>query len=126
MAASPSILKPAQKTVIEGFKNTRQAIGATSDTGMTGMNLTSMRNINMLYFFVAVLVSIFVADDFRSGYGKNLFTVRAKKGDYGLSKTLVCFVGGALMPLAFFIGTMLGGAISGLPFDMGSAGVSAS
>ena len=28
------------------------------------------------------------------------------------------------MFLAFFVGTMLGGAISGLPFDLGTAGVS--
>ena len=111
------------ETVIEGFKNTWQAIGATSDAGMMNMDITGMCNINMFYFFVAVLVCIFVADDFRSGYCKNLFTVRAKKADYVISKTLVCFVGGMLMLIAFFIGTMLGGAISGLPFDLSAAGV---
>lgn len=46
-------------------------------------------NINMLYFFVAVFVCLFVSDDFRSGYAKNLFTVRSKKSDYVISKTLV-------------------------------------
>lgn len=112
------------ETVIEGFDNTWQAIGSYSDADAAmGMSLTSMCNINMLYFFVAVLVCIFVADDFRSGYAKNLFTVRAKKGDYVISKTLVCFLGGALMLLAFFLGTMLGGAIAGLPFDLREAGV---
>lgn len=65
-----------------------------------------------------------VAADFRSGYAKNLFTVRARKTDYVISKTLACFVGGALMILAFFIGTMLGGAISGLSFELGAAGIS--
>ena len=113
------------ETVIEGFENTWQAIGSVSSEGaMMSMDLTGMCNINMLYFFVAVLVGIFVAEDFRSGYAKNLFTVRAKKGDYIISKTLVCFVGGVLMLLAFFVGTMLGGAISGLPFDLGATGVS--
>lgn len=111
------------ETIMEGFDNTWQAIATVSGTPMS-MDMTGMCNINMLYFFVAVLVCIFVADDFRSGYAKNLFTVRAKKGDYVISKTLVCFVGGALMLLAFFVGTILGGAISGLPFDLGSAGVS--
>ena len=77
----------------------------------------------MLFFFVAVLVCLFVADDFRSGYSKNLFTVRARKGDYVISKTLVCFLGGAAMLLAFFVGTMLGGAIAGLPFQLRSSGV---
>ena len=112
------------ETVIEGFDNTWQAIGTLSSEGAAmSMDLTGMCNINMLYFFVAVLVCLFVAEDFRSGYAKNLFTVRAKKSDYVISKTLVCFVGGAFMILAFFIGTMLGGAIAGLPFDMGAAGV---
>ena len=82
-----------------------------------------MCNINLLYFFLAVLVCVFVADDFRSGYAKNLFTVRAGKGDYVISKTFVCFVGGALMLLAFFVGAVLGGAIAGLPFDTGTAGI---
>lgn len=114
-----------KETVIEGFDNVWQIIGSVSgdasantEGGAMDMSITSMCNVNMLYFFIAVLVCIFVADDFRSGYAKNLFTVRAKKSDYVISKTLVCFVGGALMILAFFIGAMLGGAISGLPFDM--------
>lgn len=88
------------------------------------MDMTTMCNFNMLYFGLAVLICLFVSEDFKSGYAKNLFTVHAKKGDYIISKTLVCFVGGALMILAFFIGTMLGRAISGLPFDMGTADTS--
>lgn len=119
-----------EETVIEGFENTWQIIGTVNDgaqaagdvAGMS-MDMTGMCNINLLYFLVAVLVCIFVADDFRSGYAKNLFTVRAKKADYVISKTLVCFVVGACMILAFLVGTMLGGVISGLSFDMGIAGV---
>ena len=118
------------ETVVEGFDNTWQIIGSVSDdssasadaSGME-MSLTSMCNINMLYFAIAVLVCIFVADDFRSGYAKNLFTVRAKKSDYVMSKTLVCFVGGALMILAFFVGSLAGGAIAGLSCDMVGFGV---
>lgn len=113
------------ETVMEGFKNTWQAIGSLrTESAAMSMDLTGMCNINMMYFFAAVLVCLFVAEDFRSGYAKNLFTVRAKKSDYVISKTLVGFVGGALMLLAFFAGTCLGGAISGLPFDTGAAGLS--
>lgn len=112
------------ETVIEGFDNTWQIIGTiSSESSAMNMSMTGMCNINMLYFFVAVLVCIFVADDFRSGYSKNLFTVRAKKSDYIISKSLVGFMGGVLMFLCFFVGAMLGGAISGLPFDMGAAGI---
>lgn len=113
------------ETVIEGFDNVWQIIGsvsgessASTETAAMDMSITAMCNINMLYFIIAVLVCVFVSADFRSGYAKNLFTVRAGKSDYVISKTLVCFVGGAMMILAFFVGAMLGGAISGLPFDM--------
>jgi ABC-type transport system involved in multi-copper enzyme maturation permease subunit len=82
------------------------------------MSLTSMCNINMLYFIISVLVCIFISEDFRSGYCKNLFTVRAKKTDYVFSKTLICIIGSACMILAFVIGSLLGGKIAGLPFEM--------
>lgn len=109
------------ETVMEAFENVWQSLGSVSgeSAGMS-MDLTSMCNINMMYFLAAVLVCIFVSDDFRSGYAKNLFTVRANKTDYVISKTLIGFVGGAAMLIAYFVGTMLGGAISGLPFDLGT------
>lgn len=114
-----------EETIIEGFDNVWQIIGTVS-SGFTAnneaqamdMSVTSMCNINMLYFLIGVLVCLFVGEDFRSGYAKNLFTVRAKKDDYVISKTLVSFVSGVLMLLAFFVGSLIGGVISGLPFDM--------
>lgn len=117
-----------EETVIEGFDNVWQIIGSVSSnenagaeggTAMAqGMGITSMCNINMLYFAISALVCIFVSDDFRSGYAKNIFTVRAKKNDYVASKTVVLIFGAAVMVLAFFIGAIIGGAVSGLPFEM--------
>ena len=115
-----------EETVIEGFDNVWQIIGSVSDPNASAsgdmsamsMDIVSMCNINMLYFAIAALVCIFVADDFRSGYAKNLFTVRAKKTDYVASKTLVLSFGAAMMVLAFFIGSIVGGAVSGLSFEM--------
>ena len=107
------------ETVVEGFDDVWQIIGNVSTAEQTiSMDMTAMCNINLLYFIVSVLVCLFVSEDFRSGYAKNLFTVRAMKSDYVISKTLVCFVGGAMMVLAFFAGSLAGGAIAGLPFDM--------
>ncbi len=112
------------ETVIEGFKNTWQTIGSLpGEGGMMDMSLTSMCNINMLYFFVVILVGVFVAEDFRSGYAKNLFTIRAQKGNYVISKTVVCFIGSVLMFLAYFTGAIFGGAIAGLPFDTTGFGI---
>ena len=113
-----------EETVMEGFKNTWQTIGSLpGEGGMMDMSLTSMCNINMLYFFVVILVGVFVAEDFRSGYAKNLFTIRAQKGNYVISKTVVCFIGSVLMFLAYFTGAIFGGAIAGLPFDWAGFGI---
>ncbi len=104
----------------EMFTNVWQAISSVSGGESAGMSmdLTTMCNMNLTYFMIAVLVCLFTAEDFKSGYAKNLFTVRPKKVDYVFSKNLVCFVGGVIMILAFFVGAMLGGAIGGLPFTM--------
>lgn len=108
-----------KETVIEGFKNVWQIIGSVSGSsaGMS-MDITSMCNINMMFFVIAAFVCVFVSDDFRSGYSKNLFTVRSNKTDYIVSKSIVCFVVGASMILAFFVGSMLGGIFAGLPFTL--------
>ncbi len=107
-----------EETVIEGLDYVWQIIGIFSDTEMTmEMDLTTMVNINLIYFIAAVLICIFITADFRSGYAKNLFTVRSKRTDYVISKTLLSFVCGASLIIAFFIGSMLGGAMVGLPFD---------
>lgn len=105
-----------------GFTNVWQSIGSVNGSSM-GMDLTSMCNINMLYFLVAILVCVFVGEEFRSGYAKNLFTVRSKKVDYVISKSLVMFVGATIMFVMYLIGAMIGGAIAGLSFDTEGFGV---
>ena len=110
------------ETTIEGFKNAWQSIGSLSTAGMS-MDITSMCNINLVYFMLAVFVCVFVAADFRSGYAKNIFTVHAKSAGYVTSKTAVGFIAGVLMLLAYFAGSMLGGAVAGLSFELGTANV---
>ncbi len=110
-----------KETVMEGFESVWLSIGTVAggaSDGAMAMDLVSMCNINLVFFVSCVLVCAFIADDFRSGYTKNLFAVRAKKTDYVFSKTLVCYVGAGLMLLAYFVGTLLGGAIAGLPFAL--------
>ena len=112
------------QTVIEGFKNVWQIIGTVSGGEQTmSMDITSMCNINMMFFIISIFVCLFVGADFSSGYAKNLFTVRSKKDDYVVSKSITCFVAGATMLVAFFIGSMIGGAIAGLPFELEGATV---
>ena len=72
----------------------------------------------MMFLCVAVFICLFISADFRSGYAKNLFTVRAKKEEYVISKTLAGFFCGVWMLLGYFVGSVLGGAIAGLSFEL--------
>ena len=62
--------------LIEGSEN------FTSIEDTTGLDLAGFANINMLYIFAGLLMAIFVAHDYSSGYVKNIFTVHSKKLDY--------------------------------------------
>ena len=122
MSSSPVNPTTDAETTAETFTNVWQSIGSVSGSGMS-MGLTGMCNINLMYFLIPVLVCIFVGEDFKSGYAKNLFALRSKKVDYVISKSLVGFVGGTLMIFAYFIGSIIGGAIAGLPFDTTGFGI---
>ncbi|MBQ8145920.1 MAG: ABC transporter permease [Clostridia bacterium] len=113
-----------EETVMKGPESTWQNIGTIpGKEAMGGSEVFSMCNINMAFMGISVFICLFISDDFRSGYAKNIFTVRSKKTEYVISKTVVGFVCGALMLIAYFVGAMLGGAISALPFELGDLSV---
>ena len=93
-----------EETIMQGPENAWQNIGTLpGGEAMGGMDIFAMCNINMMFMVVAVFICLFISDDFRSGYAKNLFTVRAGKTDYVISKTIAGFVCGALMLILYFI-----------------------
>ena len=106
------------ETVMQGPENAWQNIGTLPGEPLGGDEIFMMCNINMAFMGVAVFVCLFISDDFRSGYAKNLFTVRAKRGEYVVSKTISGVICGAFMLIAYLVGSILGGAISGLSFDL--------
>lgn len=106
------------ETVMEGPENVWQNIGTLPGEPLGGDEIFMMCNINMMFMGVCVFVCLFISEEFRSGYAKNLFAVRSRKSDYIISKTLAGFVCGALMLIAYFIGAVIGGAVSGLSFDL--------
>ncbi len=123
----PVLDENGDQVLREGFDSVWQIIGSTSadamidmSGGMAGieMDMTSMCNMDLLFFGIAVLVCLFVSGDFKSGYSKNLFTVRANKTDYIISKTLICFIASAILVIGFLLGAMVGGAVSGTSFVM--------
>ena len=87
------------------------------------MDFANMANVNMVYIFAAILLSIFVSHDYSSGFVKNIFTVHAKKSDYIVSKSISGVFGGVCMILSYFLVTVIVGAITGKSFDLGAAGI---
>lgn len=75
-------------------------------------------NMNMVFIFGGIMVSIFIGHDYKSGYVKQLFTTHAKKQDYMMSKTLVCAFAMACMCVTYLLGAVVAGALVGLDFSV--------
>ena len=75
-------------------------------------------NMNMVFIFGGIMVSIFIGHDYRSGYVKQLFTTHAKKRDYMMSKSIACAFAMASMCVTYLFGSVLAGVIVGASFDV--------
>ena len=99
------------------FTNVWQAIAADSPIyGFEGIE--KYANMNMVFIFGGIMVSIFVGHDYKSGYVKQLFTTHAKKSDYMLSKSLTCAFAMACMCLAYLFGAVVAGALTQTSFSV--------
>ena len=81
-------------------------------------NIGQYANMNMVFIFGGIMVSIFIGHDYKSGYVKQLFTTHAKKQDYMISKTLTCALAMASMCITYLLGSILSGAMCGLSFSV--------
>ena len=75
-------------------------------------------NMNMVFIFGGIMVSIFIGHDYKSGYVKQLFTTHAKKQDYMISKTITCAFAMASMCITYLIGGIAGGGFAGYAWDV--------
>ncbi|MBQ8429614.1 MAG: hypothetical protein IJX30_05920 [Clostridia bacterium] len=98
------------------FTSVWQAIAA--DTPIYGFEgIEKYANMNMVFIFGGIMVSIFIGHDYKSGYVKQLFTTHAKKEDYMISKTLVCAFAMACMCITYLVGAILAGALTQISFS---------
>ena len=81
-------------------------------------NIAEYANMNMVFIFGGIMVSIFIGHDYKSGYVKQLFTTHAKKQDYMLSKTLISAFSMACMCIAYLIGGTISGTLTGLSMEV--------
>lgn len=75
-------------------------------------------NMNMVFIFGGIMVSIFIGRDYKSGYVKQLFTTHAKKQDYMMSKSIVCAFAMACMCLTYLLGSVVAGLMIGISFEV--------
>jgi len=78
-------------------------------------------NMNMVFIFGGIMVSIFIGHDYRSGYVKQLFTTHAKKQDYMISKSLTCAFAMACMCITYLLGSVGSGLLKGLSMEVNVA-----
>ena len=99
------------------YSNVWQIIAATKSLYVIE-TIADYANMNMVFIFGGIMVSIFIGHDYKSGYVKQLFTTHAKKQDYMISKSLVCAFTMACMCIAYLIGGIAGGIFAGYDWSV--------
>ena len=97
------------------FSNAWQIIAAKTPLYVIN-DMGDYANMNMVFIFGGIMISIFIGHDYKSGYVKQLFTTHAKKQDYMISKTLLGAFSMVGMCVTYLIGGILSAAFTGLPF----------
>ena len=99
------------------YSNVWQIIAASKSMYVIE-TIADYANMNMVFIFGGIMVSIFIGHDYRSGYVKQLFTTHAKKQDYMISKSLVCAFAMACMCVSYFLGGTVAGLLVGYETDV--------
>lgn len=99
------------------FSNAWQIIAADSPLYVIS-NMGEYANMNMVFIFGGIMISIFIGRDYKSGYVKQLFTTHSKKQDYMISKTLLGAFSMVCMCVTYLIGGVISAAFTGLPFTI--------
>ncbi len=102
------------------YSNVWQIIAATKSLYVIE-GIADYANMNMVFIFGGIMVSIFIGHDYKSGYVKQLFTTHAKKQDYMFSKTIVCAFAMACMCITYLIGGIAGGLFAGYAWKVNAA-----
>lgn len=108
---------PNGNTMEPLYSNVWQIIAASKSLYVVE-GIADYANMNMVFIFGGIMVSIFIGNDYRSGYVKQLFTTHAKKQDYMISKSLTCAFAMACMCITYFIGGTVGGLLVGYETDV--------
>ncbi len=99
------------------YTNTWQIVAADTPLYVVS-DIAEYANMNMVFIFGGIMVSIFIGHDYKSGYVKQLFTTHAKKQDYMMSKSVVGAFSMACMCVTYLLGGITAGIISRTSFEV--------
>ena len=117
MVSAMTMMPDPNGNQITLYSNVWQIIAA-SKTLYVIEGIVDYANMNMVFIFGGIMVSIFIGHDYKSGYVKQLFTTHAKKQDYMISKSLVCAFAMACMCITYLMGGTVGGLLAGYEADV--------
>ena len=117
MVSAMTMMPDQNGNQITLYSNVWQIIAASKSLYVIE-TIADYANMNMVFIFGGIMVSIFIGNDYRSGYVKQLFTTHAKKQDYMISKSLVCAFAMACMCITYLIGGTVGGLLVGYETDV--------
>ena len=112
ISAMTTMPGPDGSTSTPMYSNLWQIIAASKSLYVIE-GIADYANMNMVFIFGGIMVSIFIGHDYKSGYVKQLFTTHAKKQDYMISKSLVCAFAMACMCITYLLGGIVGGMFAG-------------
>lgn len=102
-------------TTVEGgaplYSNTWNIVAAGTPLYVIN-DIGEYANMNMVFIFGGIMVSIFIGHDYKSGYVKQLFTTHPKKLDYMLSKTISCAFAMMCMCITYLVGGVAAGLLT--------------
>lgn len=108
---------PNGEAVTPMYTNTWHIIAAETSLYVVS-NIGEYANMNMVFIFGGIMVSIFIGHDYKSGYVKQLFTTHAKKQDYMMSKSITCALAMACMCITYLLGAVVAGLLTGISFEV--------
>lgn len=117
MVSAMTTMTDQSGNTIELYTNVWQIIAA-EDSLYVIRGIADYANMNMVFIFGGIMVSIFIGHDYKSGYVKQLFTTHAKKQDYMISKTLTCAFAIVCMCITYLLGGIAGGMFAGYDFSV--------
>lgn len=99
------------------YTNTWNIVAANTPVYVVS-DMGEYANMNMVFIFGGIMVSVFIGHDYKSGYVKQLFTAHAKKQDYMMSKSITCAFAMSCMCITYLLGGVAAGLLAGTSFQV--------